>query len=383
MGKLVTRAVSVSHGHEQSTTSSADEESKRVLLVGAGWAGERYVRAITDAALAGAPIELVAICDRDDAVSERFRRLHIPFFTDLSVALTATRPDVVCVCVNEHAHFEVLEIIARCTTYNLRILCEKPFTETLQQALYLRPLLARHAIYVNMVERQSLLALPARQYLAENALEVRRVEFFWGKNRIDDPRPTIGDGTEVVHPLDLVRYLLSLDSNVDVEVINAMGTTSDFYPGSSQTPDSLMIHLNMGSILVVGSSSFVWPERRRQIVVHYVGKDGGMFQLVLTLDDPDWDNDSLVITKWEAGVRREILRKHQLAADLKPSLRGISKVQRFILESCSIVHSSRIVDIDGAIWVQRALDEVMYAAERKGRAIARLRPCQSIAVGTK
>jgi hypothetical protein len=38
-------------------------------------------------------------------------------------------------------------------------------------------------------------------------LQLLRAHFYWGKNRINDHRPTIGVSSEAIHSLDLIQHV--------------------------------------------------------------------------------------------------------------------------------------------------------------------------------
>ncbi|WP_409185972.1 Gfo/Idh/MocA family protein [Amycolatopsis sp. VS8301801F10] len=342
----------------------------RLFVVGAGWAGRRFVRAIRHSPL----LDLAGICDHDERALAEHRSLAVPCHSDLSTALEQLRPDAVCVCVNESAHHAVLTELARHPAAPELILCEKPLTENLAQARAVAPALAGKRVRVNLVERQSEIVAELRDWMAGRSLDVRRVEFFWGKCRVEDLRPTMGDATEVVHPLDLVRYLLRLPATAETRVLHAIGTSSDFSPAAGALPDSLSCQLTMGDVLVIGNSSFLWDERRRRIILYATDDQPGILQIVLSLDEPEWDDDSYWVWRIGTGGERVQVAAGRRRADEHPAaVRGIAKVCRFLESACACGDADSVVDLAGALWVQGVLEDLIETADSAGRSAMRLR----------
>lgn len=343
------------------------DTAKRILVIGAGWAGTRFIRSITYMGETRGPAVLAGVCDRDPAKLAALPREGIQVGRNVADMLTKVRPDAVCVCVNETAHFDVLRQLSEHEFAPHILMCEKPLTATLEEAIELSRVLKTKQLTVNFVERQSPAVKAFRQWFARQDLQPRRVEFLWGKCRVNDPRPTIGDATEVVHPLDLIRYLLGLPSSISVDVLSAVGTDSDF-SWCGQLPDSLDLQLRMGETLIVGHSSFVWDERYRRVIVYATDLAGDIYQASLILDSPRWDDDSFTVRRIEAdGTATQLWQRSFHRSDVLGPLRGISKVHQFVARSCASPPGEELVDLNGALWAQRTLASVLEHAEKYGR----------------
>ncbi|MDE9567290.1 oxidoreductase, partial [Xenorhabdus bovienii] len=60
---------------------------------------------------------------------------------------------------------------------------------------------------LNMVARYSKAARLLKEYVKKNKLKLIRANFLWGKNRINDYRPTTGIISEIIHSLDLIQWI--------------------------------------------------------------------------------------------------------------------------------------------------------------------------------
>ncbi|MFC2570717.1 MAG: hypothetical protein ACFNUK_10510 [Schaalia sp.] len=145
---------------------------------------------------------------------------------------------------------------------------------------------------MNCIERYS----PAVDYVLAQThrrdLRIARIDFTWAKNRFDDPRPTVGVVSEVVHPLDLCCYLTGASAE-DVHLHNAAVINSDYTSFTDDTPESVQIMTSMNGVAVTGYSSFAHPDRRRAFDIILVGDDGIREYVELIFDDPGWGHDRL------------------------------------------------------------------------------------------
>jgi predicted dehydrogenase len=193
-----------------------DVQTLSVLVIGVGRSGGRFVRALNYLERIGLPVQVVALCDLNPAPLDTLSAATA-IFSDVRVALPAAEPDVVVVCVNEAAHFEVLKAISELAPRAL-VMCEKPLTETLEQFIHIERLFAPDTITVNFVERYSPIVSDFTDWRKNESVENLRAEFFWGKYRYRDPRPTMGVLSEIAHPIDLVRALTGLPEDTPVDM---------------------------------------------------------------------------------------------------------------------------------------------------------------------
>ncbi|WP_210479789.1 Gfo/Idh/MocA family protein [Naasia sp. SYSU D00948] len=93
---------------------------RRVVVVGAGWAGEGYTRAFR-----AAGVEVAAVCGRDeDAVRSMTARLDVPEARlDWRAAIEELRPDIVVVATPGRAHRDIATFAA---DSGCHVVCEKP-----------------------------------------------------------------------------------------------------------------------------------------------------------------------------------------------------------------------------------------------------------------
>lgn len=348
-----------------SVPSGPRGEIERVLVVGAGKAGGRFLRALEHLRLQGAPLQVSGVCD---IAASQLAPLAGSYetFTDLDEACARTRPTVVCVCANEVAHRDVLATVAGLEDVPL-VLSEKPLTAALAEFDEIAGMLPAEGVTVNFVERHSPVVEDFLDWRAESGATIYRCEFFWGKYRWRDGRPTMGVLSEMSHPLDLVRCLCDLDADVPAEVLDASLASSDFSADDVVVPDSADVHLVLGgSIVVRGHSSFLWDSRMRRIVIYAGASDGETFRAVLEFDDSRWDQDRLVVARLDpVGGRPEtVLRTAYDNDDFPAALDQVHKVARFVDESLALrvagARPGRLVTMAGAGWIQRVLDAIEH-----------------------
>lgn len=328
--------------------------SHRALLVGHGYAGSRFVRVLDHLAGRGLPVTLAGVVDLapDRGVA------GVPRFTALPEALAALDPDVVVVTVNEADHAVVFSDLAR--HRGCLVLSEKPLTTDLPSALRAAEQLAHHRFSMNLVERFSPIL---DRYLAwagrHDDLTVLRAEAFWGKHRLFDARPTMGVLSELIHCLDLIdRFLVPIPDDVDCRVLSV---ASDYSRSTAVLPDSVDVAMSAGGAPVLLHSSYAWPARMRMVTA-LVRASGELYRVVWEFDMPHWDCDRLRISRIAADGRWEVVERCDVDADaLPPDLAGVGKVCAFVEQSLA-GPSSRLVDLAGAVRLQRLLERIAAAA---------------------
>lgn len=330
----------------------------RLLLVGHGYAGQRFARAVE--ALIGSaaiPFYHAAVADPCPAMLERALPGWIRY-CNLDTAIREWQPQIAIVAASEGSHFTILKSLDSSTQC---ILCEKPLTASWNEAASIARVLEDSSLSVNFVERQSLVLRCLRDWLSANVMfQPVRVEFFWGKHRMCDPRHTIGVLSEISHPLDLVDYIFGFE---EIKVDRILGVSSDFWPGADQALDSLSVVFNTERYRVVGHSSFVWSERWRRIVATM--SDGHRYrQIVLDFDQPAWDCDSLQIFDIDRvrGQRTLILHQSVTNTDVPPQLLSIYKVSEFVRKSIdaftSGTYHEELATLSQALKIQRHLEQL-------------------------
>jgi predicted dehydrogenase len=353
------------------------ENLLRTVVVGGGKAGGRFLRALRYADCAS-KFDVVGLVDIDSTRLSGSAGTH-GCYTDLVEALRREVPEVVVVCVNEEYHFEVLRTVLATPSIK-HVVCEKPLTRTLEEFELLAPNSNGIPISVNFCERYSPVLDDCLAWLALESVEITRAEFWWGKYRIRDSRPTMGVLSELTHPLDLVRYLLGAEADAPFRLESASSTNSDFSSFSDSVSDSVSVVGDIAGCLVLGTSSFVWEERRRRLVLYGRSQyDGRTWQLVLDFDNPCWDNDTFSVYELEpnGGRRVETRGTAYRAADLPPEVRYVDKIYRYLLDVADSVTSTRSLlrgaEVMDAYWVQKTLDDIARLSARPGgQASARL-----------
>lgn len=333
----------------------------KVLIVGFGYAGKRFLRVFQSISNTSPNLCIeLAFCDSSYEIEVP---ITASLFSDFESALQQFKPDVVVVTVNETSHFPILE---KLQDYDCTILCEKPLTETLEQAQALDWLRNKH-LFINLVERFSPIATSLRRWIADHKVNVVRVESSWGKYRIYDSRPTMGVLSELIHPLDLVQYLFDL---AELKVVDALGVKSQYSKDGISRLDTVGIVLKSQHIPVVIRSSFVWPERHRSVAA-LLSAGEHEYMAVLQFDDPKWDCDQLIIYSIDKtdGLRHVIYQESYCNEDFPPNLFGIEKVKRFVESSLNQASGiTSTVEIPGyteAVQLQTLMNDVAKKIEDK------------------
>lgn len=347
----------------------------RTLLVGHGYAGGRFLRALRHGRCEQL-FDVVATVDRDPGriVSGE----DVRSYADLERALRVEQPEVAVVCVNEEAHLEVLEVVLAAPSVR-HVVCEKPLTRTLAEFRLLALGSRSTPVSVNFCERYSPVMQDCSTWLARHGATISRVEFGWGKYRVRDPRPTIGVLSELSHPLDLSRCLIGSSPLTPLQLVSATATYSDFSSHSDLVADGVTVVADLEGCVIVGGSSFVWEERRRRLVLYaQTAADGRSWMIVLDFDNPVWDNDTFQVYELEpSGRRTEIVRFRYSAAELPESVRHVQKTYQHLLDVADslagVPNRRRYADVADALWVQEALEDIgTRACYTADKAYARL-----------
>src|SRR5262245_9080834 len=254
-----------------------------VLVVGAGYAGSRFIKAIQHLERECGEVRLGGVMDTDANRLQPWSAQGVPVFSVLRAALDCIVPDVVVVAVNEAAHVGVLRTLAQ--RGPRFILCEKPLTPTVAEAEALRVLLYHRALSLNLVERFSDIISAAQRWLAATGpIDVMRIEFHWGKHRIADPRPTIGVASEIIHPIDLIHVLFTPGRLYDVM---GFGINSSLRRNGPLCMDSIHFAARAeAGFMLLGHASFTWPRRVRNLSSLARDGRGRLYRLILTFDTP-------------------------------------------------------------------------------------------------
>lgn len=199
--------------------------------------------------------------------------------------------DVVINAANDDQHLSILNILQRVDGF---VLSEKPLVAPQDSVpdRWAGVWESGDRFAMNCIERYSPAVDHVLAQTRRRDLRIARIDFTWAKNRFDDPRPTVGVVSEVVHPLDLCCYLTGASAE-DVHLHNAAVISSDYTSLTDDTPESVQIMASMNDVVVTGYSSFAHPDRRRAFDIILVGDDGAREYVELIFDDPGWDHDRL------------------------------------------------------------------------------------------
>lgn len=330
----------------------------RALVVGAGFSGARFIKVIQYLQLSQPGwIEIAGLCDLSLTKAARVSA-GVPTYANVADALRRCRPDLVVVAVNEFAHAEILHAVAD-SEVGL-VLCEKPLAATLEDAYSIQAALASKSLCLNLLERFSTVITALKRWMdqQQSALRPVRVEFFWGKNRIGDLRPSMGVLSEVIHPIDLVNYLFTLS---DFELYEIGGLRSNYSPVSAHQLDTIDFVAEAGGYPLVGHSSFAWPRRMRTVSALLTDSESRLYRVVLDFDIPEWDCDTLSIAEIDSrtGKVTPLRALRTTNASFPRQLHGLFKVCRFVQAGLHVHYGlpemTDVVDTTQAVQLQRWL----------------------------
>jgi Oxidoreductase family, NAD-binding Rossmann fold len=334
---------------------------QRMLLIGAGAAGSRFLRAGAVLQERG-KVEVVGVCDR---LSLADRPFGVPVFDDVDSAMLACRADLVVVAVTDTEHASVLARVLRSPQRPRVVACEKPLTTTPDDHRMVEDLARANGVVVtvNYLEECSPVVAQYLDWRRAAGARPSRVEFFWGKNRLGDLRPTIGALSEISHPLDLVRIVTGADPGCGLTDLRCRGVSSDVVPGRTVL-DTISFDGWIDDCLVVGSCSFAWAQRDRRLIVHALDAEGAPTIAAFRFDDPVWDRDVLTIDRlanerrWERVVDRTIESSSRDAPDFQ-----IAKLIEFLERSAHARGPVEfpLVGLEGSAWVQHVLGQLSDA----------------------
>jgi predicted dehydrogenase len=285
----------------------------RVLIVGLGYMGTRFLEAFR----ALRPHLRLAYAGR------RRTRDDLPYFDSVEAGLLRFQPDIVVVTVNDAGHGEILAALAG---YGGFVVCEKPLL-TPDDDVDSLALGGFSGFTLDLPARYAEVTLRVRDHIAAAGLRLLRARFHWAKNRIGDHRPTCGVTSEVIHPLDLVRWIAAPAEQITVDAV--AGTRSDFSVSGPRTLDTVAVTGRLGTAVLTGYSSFVSLTRYRELELTLQDANGELMHAVLTFDTPRWGADEARV--WRPGQQE------------RPELRLRTEEQGSI-EQIAVRRLSRLVD---------------------------------------
>ncbi|UTW08212.1 Gfo/Idh/MocA family oxidoreductase [Pseudomonas benzenivorans] len=324
----------------------------KILIIGLGYAGNRYRRTFEHiAASTGLPLSLAY-------VGRRQKTTELPYFDSVNQALQRFAPDIVVVSVNDHSHAPVLKQLAG---YRGFVICEKPLVTPKDDLAAISAALSQVSGFaLDLVERYSDASRQLREWVERHGWQLVRASFHWGKDRINDYRPTCGVTSEVIHALDLLGWICPRAGQLQLQGV--LGVRSDFSISGSEVLDSVLLTGSMGEARVTGYASFVNMVRQRTVDFSFVDRDARLIHARLVFDTPRWDHDQLRI--WTRGPdgAEELLHEYATAPD-EPGLDTLHKLSRLCLQVVRAVALKEpprhaFADLDTAVALQRLLNEL-------------------------
>ncbi|MFF5984798.1 Gfo/Idh/MocA family protein [Streptomyces olindensis] len=337
----------------------------KVLIAGMGYAGSRFLsalRTLDGPQGVGADLEI--------AYHARHRtREDVPYFPTLKEALADFGPDLVIVAVTDSAHAEILGGL---TGYRGFVLAEKPLTSRHDDLdAVAHALRDTSGFAMDLVERYSDATTTLRDYVHRHGLSLVRAHATWGKDRINDHRPTVGVTSEVIHSLDLLCGLVPPDH--PVELTGALAVGSDFSVSGDTVLDSVALTAKLGEAPVTVYSSFVNITRQRTVDCVFRAPDGRLVYAAAEYDTPVWDADRLRV--WRRTDRgEETLCEVDTRGERVPEeLRAIVKLRRLVADALRFVVRGEepavpFADLDESIELQRLLNRIEETAHTTGPA---------------
>lgn len=325
----------------------------KLLIVGLGYAGQRYRRAFHH--LAGKldlPLDMAYVARRERSGET------LSYYSDVPRALAEFRPDMVVVSVNDHGHVGILRDLAGFDGF---VLCEKPLAAPGDDWPRVCTGLAQvQGFALDLVERYSYASQRLKERVAQQGWSLIRASFHWGKDRLNDYRPTCGVSSEVIHALDLVQWIGALDETLCVR--QAIGIGSDFSLSGSKVPDTVMLTATLGEAVVAGYSSFVNIQRQRTVDFSFSDPVGRIFHARLVYDTPAWDHDELRIWTRD-GDGREVVVDEYHTAPGEAGLETLLKLSRLCEDALRVAALDApprqpFAGLDDAIHLQHLLDGI-------------------------
>ncbi|WP_277811398.1 Gfo/Idh/MocA family oxidoreductase [Chromohalobacter canadensis] len=337
----------------------------RILIVGLGYAGKRFLSAFyeinRERARNSQSMINLAYINRSPI------EVGIPSYTDIASALSQFMPDIVVVAVTDGEHFNILQ---KLNGYRGFIICEKPLVNRCDNLPLVESCMQNTAGFaMDMVERYSAVTSTLKDYVRQHGLMLSRAHFIWGKDRINDHRRTSGAVSEIVHPLDLIEHVIG--DTAPLEYHSAIGTYSDFSVSGSSILDSLYVGARLNKAIVTGYSSFVNIERQRTVDFIFTKPDGFSVYAHAVYDTPTWDSDLLTI--WDPDrpdktPLRELVTDNGTAGMGALTIAKLTQLSRAAVDYTEgrIQPDTPFCDLDNSLRLQKLLNLVELNAKAVG-----------------
>lgn len=328
----------------------------KVLIIGLGYAGQRFRRAFEHVAASSSLALSLAY------VGRRQRSTALGYYDRVDGALVDFAPDIVVVSANDVSHAVVLDQL---TGFEGFVICEKPLTTPADDLTQVQAGLASISGFaMNLVERYSDASRVLRDWVDRHDWQLVRASFHWGKDRINDYRPTCGVTSEVIHALDLVRWICPAAGGL--KIADVLGIRSDFSISGHAVLDTLQLTATLGTAPISGYSSFVNVVRQRTVDFSFVDREHQLIHARLVFDTPCWDRDHLRI--WMRDTDGTELVLHELSTS--PISAGLETLHKLAQLCRQVLHwvayqqppAQPFADLETAMQLQRLLNELEQRA---------------------
>ncbi|KND59167.1 hypothetical protein BVER_01197c [Candidatus Burkholderia verschuerenii] len=324
----------------------------KLLIIGLGYAGKRYQRSFAYLSRElNFPLEVAY-------VGRKAQEVSIPYYDHISTALKEFQPEVVIVSVNDQSHVSILNALKSFSGF---VICEKPvavFGDDWKPVL--NDLRSLKGFAFDLVERYSDVTRRLRTIASYNEWTLVRASFHWGKDRLNDYRPTCGVTSEVIHALDLLSWIRP--SKGPLLLRSAIGICSDFSISGHAVLDTALLTGRVGDAPFSGYSSFVNIERQRTVDFTFVDPSGKLFHARCIYDTPAWDHDHLRV--WTRDQKdRDLIIEEYRSNPSTVGLETLHKLSRLCEDVVKVANfhldpSQPFADIEDAARLQRLLDEI-------------------------
>jgi hypothetical protein len=204
-----------------------------------------------------------------------------------------------------------------------------------------------------------------REWVERHDWQLVRANFHWGKDRINDYRPTCGVTSEVIHALDLVGWICPRAGQLRLDGV--LGVRSDFSISGAEVLDTVQLTASLGEARVTGYSSFVNIVRQRTVDFSFVDRGARLIHARMAFDTPRWDHDQLRIWTRGANGAEELLHEFATAPD-EPGLDTLHKLSRLcrqVVRAVALKEPPRqpFAGLDTAVALQRLLNDLETHAQ--------------------
>lgn len=311
----------------------------KILIIGLGYAGGRFLNAAKELEAKNNDLPPITLAYADPSD----KRLAIPHYRSLETALKDYDPDIVINSSNDVYHLDVIKYLHDFKGF---LLNEKPLITPFQDIQKVTSSLSGITGFaMDMIERYSETTSALKKYVSENNLTPVRISFIWGKNRLEDHRPTCGVGSEVIHALDLIEYILPAKNGLLVN--DAVGVASDFSISGLNVLDTVHLTATYDGAVVDGYASFVNIDRQRNIDFTFRAPNNELVYARLVYDTPNWDMDSLHVWKRNSNGQAEPVL--ELKLEDNPNIRnarGLYKIKAIVEASIDFCAGRAISKVD-------------------------------------